>query len=163
MDEQILSPIRPSFEAVYEQYYDRIYHYAYTLLRKREDAEDVTEETFLAAYRHWNEFDGKNEKAWLCRIAGNKCIDWKRRAVRKEEATEEEVLMEQPSEEREPLQEILCREVTQKLAESCKSLSPPYDETAESYFLKVFLDTFYKPYILYLLYRHLLVFHNPLA
>ena len=99
-------------------------------------SEDITQETFLAAYRHWNEFDGKNEKAWLCRIAGNKCIDWKRRAVRKEEATEEEVLMEQPSEEREPLQEILCREVTQKLAESCKSLSPPYNETAESYFLK---------------------------
>ncbi|MFR6393486.1 MAG: RNA polymerase sigma factor [Roseburia sp.] len=30
-------------------------------------AEDLTQETFLSAYRHKEEFDGKNEKAWLCR------------------------------------------------------------------------------------------------
>ena len=41
-------------------------------------AEDLTQETFLSAYRHKEEFDGKNEKAWLCRIASNKCIDYSR-------------------------------------------------------------------------------------
>ena len=77
MDEQILSPIRPSFEAVYEQYYDRIYHYAYTLLRKREDAEDVTEETFLAAYRHYHLYDPAKASlgTWLARIAHNQAVN----------------------------------------------------------------------------------------
>ena len=42
-------------------------------------AEDLTQETFLSAYRHKEEFDGKNEKAWLCRkvrdgFPGNFCI-----------------------------------------------------------------------------------------
>ena len=39
-------------------------------------AEDLTQETFLTAYQHLSEFDGKAEKAWLCRIASNKCIDY---------------------------------------------------------------------------------------
>ncbi|MBE5870523.1 MAG: RNA polymerase sigma factor [Lachnospiraceae bacterium] len=99
-------------------------------------SEDITQETFLAAYRHWDTFDGQNEKAWLCRIAGNKCIDWKRRAARKEAVAEEDAFMERPSNEMEPLQEVLCKEVTEKLSESCKALSPPYNETAEKYFLK---------------------------
>ncbi len=30
------------FEAVYDAYYDRVFKYAYTLLLKRHDAEDVT-------------------------------------------------------------------------------------------------------------------------
>ena len=46
-------------------------------------AEDLTQETFLAAYRHIEEFDGLAEKAWLCRIASNKCIDYRREAARR--------------------------------------------------------------------------------
>ena len=38
-------------------------------------SEDITQETFISAYEHWGEFDGSNEKAWLCRIAANKCVD----------------------------------------------------------------------------------------
>ena len=28
-------------------------------------AEDITQETFISAYEHINEFDGSSEKAWL--------------------------------------------------------------------------------------------------
>lgn len=35
---------------MFEVYYDRVYKYAYTILLNRENAEDVVEETFLAAY-----------------------------------------------------------------------------------------------------------------
>ena len=41
-------------------------------------AEDIAQETFIAAYRHLDDFDGQNEKAWICRIASNKCIDYLR-------------------------------------------------------------------------------------
>ena len=41
---------RDSFAAIYDAYYDRIYKYAFTLLLNREDAEDVTADTFFAAY-----------------------------------------------------------------------------------------------------------------
>ena len=42
--------LKPDFETVFEVYYDRVYKYAYTILLNRENAEDVVEETFLAAY-----------------------------------------------------------------------------------------------------------------
>ena len=60
-------------------------------------AEDLTQETFLSAYRHKEEFDGKNEKAWLCRIASNKCIDYSRQAARRMVPTEDEVLGSHPA------------------------------------------------------------------
>lgn len=42
-------------------------------------AEDLTQETFLSAFQKLSSFDGNNEKAWLCRIATNKCIDYQKR------------------------------------------------------------------------------------
>ncbi|WP_026527122.1 RNA polymerase sigma factor [Butyrivibrio sp. VCD2006] len=44
-------------------------------------AEDIAQETFLSAYMHIDGFDGTNEKAWLCRIAANKCTDYLRSAA----------------------------------------------------------------------------------
>ena len=37
---------REDFAAVYDMYYGRIFKYAYSLLLNREDAEDVTADTF---------------------------------------------------------------------------------------------------------------------
>lgn len=46
-------------------------------------AQDVTQETFLKAFRGFAHFDGRSEKAWLTRIAVNLCRDqWKSRWFR---------------------------------------------------------------------------------
>lgn len=46
-------------------------------------AQDVTQETFLRAYRSFGRFNGRSEKAWLTRIAVNLCRDhWKSRWFR---------------------------------------------------------------------------------
>ena len=50
-------PLNPDFETIYDAYYDRVYRYAYTILLNREDAEDVVEETFLAAYAAYGRYD----------------------------------------------------------------------------------------------------------
>ena len=43
----------------------------------KEDAEDVTEDTFLAAYRHFDSFDPNKASAgtWLSRIAHNMAVN----------------------------------------------------------------------------------------
>ncbi|MBR0093534.1 MAG: sigma-70 family RNA polymerase sigma factor, partial [Lachnospiraceae bacterium] len=71
-----------TFEAMYEDYYDRIYKYARTLLLSKEDAEDVTEETFIAAYQHFDAYDEKKSSpaTWLVRIAHNKAVNLMRSA-----------------------------------------------------------------------------------
>ena len=46
-------------------------------------AQDITQETFLRAYRSFDRFDGKCEKTWLTRIAMNLCRDhWRSRWFR---------------------------------------------------------------------------------
>jgi len=57
-------------------------------------AEDIAQETFILAYTHIDSFDGQNEKAWLCRIAANKCTDYLRSAATRSIPTAEEEMPE---------------------------------------------------------------------
>lgn len=99
-------------------------------------AEDITQETFIAAYEHFEDFDGQSEKAWLCRIASNKCIDYKRSAAMRSIATTEEELPEVLDNSNTPLQLYLNNEVMANLDSCCQALSPPYDLVARLHFIE---------------------------
>lgn len=79
---------KQSFDAVYEEWYDRVYKYAYTLLLNREDAEDVTADTFLAAYTQYDGYDPARSSVgtWLSRIAHNRAINLRRSAAEQKRA-----------------------------------------------------------------------------
>lgn len=63
-----------------EEYRPRIYCFALSQLRQREDAEDVTQETFVRMVRMLDSYRGSGRfRAWLYRIAANLCRDQKRR------------------------------------------------------------------------------------
>lgn len=100
-------------------------------------AEDLTQETFLAAYKHWKEFDGQAEKAWICRIAGNKCIDYHRAAARKMVPTkEEEILGKEVGNINIPLQTVINQQVIEELRQCCERLPSPYKEVALMHFME---------------------------
>ncbi|MDP9372478.1 MAG: sigma-70 family RNA polymerase sigma factor [Chloroflexota bacterium] len=62
------------------QLYERpIYNLALRILGQAEQAEDVTQETFLRAYQSLHQFHGGIFRAWLARIATNRCYDELRR------------------------------------------------------------------------------------
>ncbi len=95
-------------------------------------AEDLAQESFLAAYRNLDSFEGENEKAWLCRIATNKSIDYLRGAGRRAVPTED-IFFEQQSENGGSPEDIcLEKEVKERLLEYCGRLKPPYNEIAKS-------------------------------
>ncbi|MBR2950731.1 MAG: RNA polymerase sigma factor [Lachnospiraceae bacterium] len=99
-------------------------------------AEDLTQETFLSAYRHLHNGPPEAEKAWLCRIAANKCIDYCRAAARKVIPMEEEIhTLEDPG-KKEPLQQVLNSEILEELRSCCNALPPPYREVALAHFLE---------------------------
>ncbi len=50
-----------------------VFSICYRLTNDYFTAEDLTQETFLSAYSSLDRFDGRNERAWLSRIATNKC------------------------------------------------------------------------------------------
>lgn len=100
-------------------------------------AEDLTQETFISAYKHWDEFNGQAEKAWLCRIASNKSIDYCREAARRQVPTlEEDMPARALVQGNEPLKQTMNREILRELEKSCKALSPPYDRIAREHFLE---------------------------
>lgn len=119
-----------------EQYQNLVFSVCMKLTQDYFTAEDLTQETFLSAYQHLEQFDGANEKAWLCRIASNKCIDYMRQAERRSLPAEEEMLNLQPSEEGLPENSYLQKTVFTELKRKCRNLSPPYDQIATMYFVE---------------------------
>lgn len=97
-------------------------------------AEDLTQETFLSAFRHMDSFTGTNEKAWLCRIASNKCIDYLKSAGRRQIPSEDETFDTKSDEAPGPEEHMLEKEIQTTLLERCRSLKPPYNDIAVLYF-----------------------------
>src|SRR5215210_2254950 len=61
-----------AFEKLYRQYVKDVYHYALALLRNPTDAEDVTQTTFLNAYRAFQRSEEvRKPQNWLIKIAHN--------------------------------------------------------------------------------------------
>ncbi len=60
------------FKRITEQYYEDIYKLAFLLTKNRDDAADITQETFLRVKKYLKSFRGDSSvKTWLYRIATN--------------------------------------------------------------------------------------------
>ena len=77
---------RDQFSELVHQYERLVYTVCFQFVRDGPAAEDLTQETFLAAYLHRASMLRGYERQWLTRIAANKAKDylqsaWNRRAV----------------------------------------------------------------------------------
>lgn len=75
-----------SFEDIHKKYQEKIFNLILRLVNDREDAEDLTVETFVNAFRHWDRFRGEARvSTWLHQIAVNNCKNrFKQRDRRRE-------------------------------------------------------------------------------
>jgi RNA polymerase sigma-70 factor (ECF subfamily) len=71
-----------TFGELLERHEREIFAYVLRLTGNRADADDLYQETFLAAFRGWPPPRPGNEGAWLYKIATNKAIDRVRRTRR---------------------------------------------------------------------------------
>lgn len=120
--------------ALIDSYQHLVFSICYKMTSDYFASEDLTQETFLSAYNHLKDFDGKYEKAWLCRIATNKCLDYLQSAGRRAIPTEDVVMNDTCTYEGAPENVCLEEEVRQTLLDRCMSLKPPYDEIAKAYY-----------------------------
>ncbi len=99
-----------AFEQLYRRHAREVYRYALAVLANPADAEDVTQQTFLNAYRAYQRGD-RPEKPhnWLIAIAHNVCrMRWRQAGARpKEVALEEAPEPAAPDVERPSLDELL--------------------------------------------------------
>lgn len=126
---------KENFIRLVKQYQNLVFSICLKLTGDYFAAEDLAQETFLSAYRHLEEFDGQAEKAWLCRIASNKCVDYLRSASRRTVPVEEEELqIAAGAALEEPLGQILNQETLAELNRACEDLKAPYREVALAHF-----------------------------
>lgn len=78
------------FETVVERYQEKVYGITFRMTGNHADADCVTQETFLKAFKSFSGFQGKaNMGTWLYRIASNACLDFLRRRGRHQSLPEE--------------------------------------------------------------------------
>ena len=103
--------IDEAFERLYRSYTRDVYRYSLAVLRNPADAEDITQTTFLNAYRAYQRGEEpRSPKHWLIKIAHNACRSRHLRAVRRpQEVPFEEAVaaMPVPAEEAPKLEELL--------------------------------------------------------
>ena len=69
-----------SFTVLYNTYGRKIYSLAYRMTGNKEDAEDITQETFLQVARHIEGFNGKSQLyTWIYTITKNLCYRFSQR------------------------------------------------------------------------------------
>jgi len=75
-----------AFEKILFQYERAIFNYIYRLVGQRQDAEDLTQETFIKFYRTLKNIDSqKPAKSWIYKIATNTVYDHLRKKQRRPE------------------------------------------------------------------------------
>lgn len=74
---------QPAYHALYERFAAGLYRLCYSLVLNEEDAEDVTQETFVYAFRNLARFDARKSafRTWLYTIAVSRCRNVYRRRV----------------------------------------------------------------------------------
>jgi RNA polymerase sigma-70 factor (ECF subfamily) len=81
-----------AFEKILFLYEKPIYNYVYRLTGRKEDAEDLTQKTFIKLFKSLKTINlDKSFKSWLYKIATNTAYDWFRQRKR-----ETEFLVEEP-------------------------------------------------------------------
>lgn len=90
----------------------------------------------MSVYKSLDTFQREYEKAWICKIASNKCLDFLRSAKRRMEPTEDTYFAEIKDEQATPEEAYLNQESKKYVYTVCHSLKSPYKEVALEHFYK---------------------------
>ena len=115
---RVLGQDLASFRVLVDRHQQAVYRYAYGLLGSREEAQDVTQEAFLAAYTNLSRFDASRGSflTWLFTITRNRCINYLKKNRPKLHPEPEKI--QSP----EPIDSLAQRELSQQLDHALAAL-----------------------------------------
>jgi RNA polymerase sigma-70 factor, ECF subfamily len=127
------------FTELYEAHLRDVYSYAYYRCGNHHDAEDLTEQTFLQAYRHFEraqrESDGRPLRPWLIRIAHNLAANYYRDRSRRPQTQLEDAAVISAPHDTESLVEG-----REELAAVLRGVSQLPDDRREALIMRFALD-----------------------
>lgn len=68
---------KPSIESLFDAEESPLLRYAYSMVARREVAEEIVQDAFLKLHKHWK--DIKTPRAWLYRATRNLCLNYLRK------------------------------------------------------------------------------------
>lgn len=126
------------------QYEKLVFTICYQFVKDYQEAQNLSQETFLSAYRHIDRYEGDNYKPWIARIATNKAKDYlgsayarKVMLVQKEEDSVESVARS-PLLDASPLPDdaYVEHEGSERVKQAILSLREPYKQVSILCFLQ---------------------------
>jgi RNA polymerase sigma-70 factor (ECF subfamily) len=96
--ERVRAGDRAAFDALVHAYMRQAFQLAYRVVGHREDAEDLVQEAFLAAYQYLDSYDASRPFGpWLMRIVLNRGANLRRSRARRETEPETDAVSPAPS------------------------------------------------------------------
>lgn len=103
-------------------YRDEIYRYTWRMVGQTQDAQDLTQETFLRAYRAFERLEPEsNVRAWLYRIATNTCLTFLKRSGRTQTVPLDAAIV---ADTETPHDTVSRRELLREVAQAVEALPP---------------------------------------
>ena len=134
LDSDMDKKIEEYFSYLLQQYEKLVYSICYQTCENPFDAQDLTQDTFLSVYKHLGTFDRQYERAWICRIASNKAIDYMKSKKRTEECKEDEFFVQVEDSSNGPEETYIHKETKALMLSVCNQLKSPYREVAYEHF-----------------------------
>lgn len=109
-----------SFGILVEKYQDMVYGLAYKMLKNREEAEEVSQDTFIKAYKSLSRFNGDSKfSTWLYRIAYNTSLDLIKRNAKFQNSVEIDDVVSGELVEFDTIYESIEKKERAKIVEAC--------------------------------------------
>ncbi|MCS6777249.1 MAG: sigma-70 family RNA polymerase sigma factor [Chloroherpetonaceae bacterium] len=122
---RIQSGDRHAFERLLDAYETRIYRLAMRFTGNETDAEDLTQEIFLAVYHGLTRFRGDSAPGtWIYRVAMNHCLEFRRKRRPEQVPLEEEIALTSTDWREDPLRSVEQRELAARVESALNRLSP---------------------------------------
>lgn len=119
------------------QYERLVFTVCYQLVKDYDEAQNLTQDTFLSAYCHIDSCDEDKIKPWLARIAANKAKDYLKSAYYRHTVLSDTPVGDSAA-SREPLPDdiVLTREQEEQIKGMILSLKEPYLKVSILFFLE---------------------------
>lgn len=127
--EKVLGGDANAFEELVLKYEKTVYNLALRMVGDRDDASDMTQETFIKAYGSLSSFRGDSKfSVWIYRITTNVCLDFLRSKSRKQQVSltvsddDEDAQLDIPDPSSTPEQQLMQKMSMQSVEEGLKTL-----------------------------------------
>lgn len=132
------------FSQFVTQYEKLVFTICYQFVKDYHEAQNLSQETFLSAYRHIDSYQGDNYKPWIARIATNKAKDYLNSAYSRrvmlasseEDSVEDMASMRAADFSEQPDEAYIQKEGSNAIEQMIRSLKEPYREVCILRFLE---------------------------